>query len=96
MWDDLSPWWKEKKRDRLEKRFGKLVQGVRERHDKLVKKGCAFEKKSIKNLAPANISSIMATSAKLLMLISKVISIFFDRKCYCVTKMAVISPQRLR
>ena len=44
MWDDLSPWWKEKKRDRLEKRFGKLVQGVRERHDKLVKKGCTFEK----------------------------------------------------
>ena len=38
------PWWKDRKRDRMQKRFEKIVEGVRDRHDKLSKKGCTFEK----------------------------------------------------
>ena len=36
--------WKDRKKERLQERFEKLVEGVRERHDKMVEKGCTFEK----------------------------------------------------
>ena len=45
MLEDAShSWWKDRKKDRLQKRFEKLVDGVRKRHDKMVEKGCTFVK----------------------------------------------------
>ena len=43
---------KDRKKDRFQERFEKLVKGVRERHDKMVEKGCTFGK--INQLAGAN------------------------------------------
>ena len=37
-------WWKDRKKDRLYNRFEKLVEGVQERHNKMIEKGCTFEK----------------------------------------------------
>ena len=37
-------WWKDRKKERLQKRFEKLVNVVRGRHNKLVQKGCTFAK----------------------------------------------------
>ena len=42
--DASHSWWKDRKKKRLQERFEKLVDGVRERHDKMVEKGCTFEK----------------------------------------------------
>ena len=42
--DAAQPSWKLKKKDRLLKRFEKFVDGIQARHDKLVEKGCIFEK----------------------------------------------------
>ena len=39
-----QPWFKNRKKRRLRKRFEKLVEGIQNRHDKLVEKGCTFEK----------------------------------------------------
>ena len=36
--------WTDRKKERLQERFEKLVEGVRERHDKMVEKGCTFKK----------------------------------------------------
>ena len=44
MLDVGQPWFKNQKKRRLRKRFEKLVKGIRERHDKLVEKGCTFAK----------------------------------------------------
>ena len=37
-------WWKDRKKDRLYNRFEKLVEGVQKRHNKMIEKGCTFEK----------------------------------------------------
>ena len=42
--DTSHSWLKDRKRERLQEKFEKLVKGVRERHDKMVEKGCTFEK----------------------------------------------------
>ena len=42
--DDSPSLWKDRKRKRLQEKFDKLVKGVRERHDKMVEKGCTYQK----------------------------------------------------
>ena len=42
--DAAQPWWKDRKKSRLLKRFEKIVESMQARHDKLVEKGCTFEK----------------------------------------------------
>ena len=46
--DATHSWWKHKvkdlKKERLQEKFEKLVKRVRERHDKMVEKGCTFAK----------------------------------------------------
>ena len=42
--DAAHSWWKDRKKERLQERFEKIVEGVRARHDKMVEKGCTFEK----------------------------------------------------
>ena len=42
--DDSPSLWKDRKRKRLQEKFDKLVKGVRERHDKMVEKGCIYQK----------------------------------------------------
>ena len=44
MLQDDSQLWKDRKRERLQAKFEKFVQGIWERHDKMVEKGCTFEK----------------------------------------------------
>ena len=44
MLQDDSQLWKDQKRERLQERFEKIVQGIWKRHDKMVEKGCTFEK----------------------------------------------------
>ena len=44
MLEGASHFGKDRKKDRFQERFEKLVKGVRERHDKMVEKGCTFEK----------------------------------------------------
>ena len=42
--DDSHLLWTDRKKERLQEKFEKLVNGVWERHDKMVKKGCTYEK----------------------------------------------------
>ena len=44
MLQKASPWLKDRKKERMQERFEKLVEGIQERHHKMVQKGCTFEK----------------------------------------------------